>query len=51
MGKLGWACPKCGNFNVGVNKCEKCGHEVLPVTPKPIQRTKQDKRKPKGVYS
>jgi hypothetical protein len=49
LAEVGKTCKKCGTFFLG-NKCPNCGREVLPVTPKPIQRTKQEKRKPKGVY-
>jgi len=48
LAEIGKTCKKCGTFFLG-NKCPKCGSETLPVTPKPI--TKQEKRKPKGVYS
>jgi len=49
LAEVGKTCPKCGTFFLG-NKCPKCGRETLPMTMKPLQRTKQEKRKPKGVY-
>ena len=50
----GWECKNCGNFNVGVNQCPKCGKDknfVPEQSSSPPKRSKADELYEKGWKS
>lgn len=48
--KISYPCPRCGNV-ILANRCEKCGYELLPETPRPKieEPEKREKKKPKRL--